>query len=161
MGFTGNLSNQVKWMKSLEKKIPEANQKAFIGKKAQEDWDSLAKKTLEAVVYTPYPPGSVYERTGDLIRSVFVSVGNGDVMSLGIGLDSNISTEVGSRKGTKDKSPEFSYGKYFLPEYSKDSFLVKTRPNTETRPFLVAWELALTRNILRQIEIELQEALKS
>ena len=152
MGFTGNLQKHIKWVDALEGKLQAATKKALVGPQAVRDYHSLAVSVFEAVVYTPYPnsQNKSYEQTGDLLRSIFVS--GDDLENLKVGLDSSITPAI--------TTPEHSYGKYFLPEYSHNSFLVKTKHGTETRPFADEWKRRLKDNILSKTKIELKEAIK-
>ena len=160
MGFSGNLPKHIKWVDALEGKLRSAAKEALTGPQAVRDYHSLAVSVFNEVVYAPYTLNKFYKDgdgregsgrpTGDLLRAIFVN--GDDLVNLKVGLDSSITPAV--------TTPEFSYGKYFLPEYSHNSFLVKTKPGTETRPFADEWKRRLKDNILSKTKIELKEAIK-
>lgn len=151
MGFrSARLKSAIKWVKKIDERIvPSVVEKIFRNSKTHEEYKADARNVLLAEVYS-YPKGD-YERTMNLLNSVKITATN-DPIGFTIDLDEDISPAK--------TTPEYSYGRYFLPEFSAFSFLATTKPGTETRPFQGIWMIKVGDNIIRKFEIELDKGLK-
>lgn len=119
----------VAYLTRLQTDIPKAVDQLLISEVEVRKLDDIAKDTVQRVVYDAVPPGD-YARTGNLKDSVSAAVISHQPASVGLVIDPAIAPAIaGQARG------QVGYAQFMLPEFSNDSFLQHTVPETLPRDF--------------------------